>query len=452
MKNNKMNKNIGLIETLSIVVGMVIGSGVFFKPTAIFTATGAPGLGMVAWVLGGLMSISGGLTVAEIGAAIPKTGGVIIYLKEIYSDIWGFLFGWAQTVIYFPGIIAALAIIFGTQVVALLGLSKTLITSIAVAIVLFLAVLNITGGPKASAKLQIVATICKLIPLVFIIIVGFIKGDGGAARLLPMTSPGHPVVTGLGSALLAVLFAYNGWINVGAIAGEMKNPGKDLPKAIIGGLSIVMFIYTAINIAYLFVLPANKLAATATPAGDVANILFGSNGGKIITLGILVSIFGTINGFLLTTPRVPYALAIENKLPASEWFTKLNKNGTPVNTTILIVALAIAYIITGKFDQLTSLVMFVMWVFFVMTFIGVYVLRKKQPNLYRPYKVPLYPFTPSVAIIGGSYVIINTLLTQPFNAGLGIVFTLIGIPIYMSRKSKIKFSQESKDVSNSKAS
>lgn len=445
MKNNKMNRNIGLIETLSIVVGMVIGSGVFFKPTAIFTATGAPGLGIIAWVLGGLMSISGGLTVAEIGAAIPKTGGVIIYLKEIYSDIWGFLFGWAQTVIYFPGIIAALAIIFGTQVVALLGLSKTLITSIAIGIVLFLAILNIVGGSKASAKLQIVATTCKLIPLIFIIVVGFIKGDGGAARMLPLTSPDHPVVTGLGSALLAVLFAYNGWINVGAIAGEMKNPGKDLPKAIIGGLSIVMFIYTAINVAYLFVLPANKLAATATPAGDVANILFGSNGGKIITLGILISIFGTINGFLLTTPRVPYALAIENKLPASEWFAKLNKNGTPVNTTILIVVLAIAYIITGKFDQLTNLVMFVMWFFFVMTFIGVYVLRKKQPNLYRPYKVILYPFTPCVAIIGGSYVIINTLLTQPLNAGLGIVFTLVGIPIYMSRKSKIKLFQELND-------
>ncbi|NMM62415.1 amino acid permease [Clostridium sp. P21] len=448
MENNKMKKSFGFIEGLAIVVGMVIGSGVFFKPTAIFTATGAPGLGIAAWIIGGCMSIAGGLTAAEIGAAIPKTGGVTVYLKEIYGSIWEFLFGWAQSVIYFPGLIAALSIIFGTQAASLMGLSKTSSIYIAIGIVLFLSVYNAVGGAKASGKLQNVSTVCKLIPLALIIIVGFVKGNGGIANLSPMTVPGHPASAGLGAALIAVLFAYDGWINVGAVAGEMKNPAKDLPRSIIGGILIIMLVYTSINIAYLFVLPASTLAATPTPAADVARIIFGANGGKIITIGILISIFGALNAFFLTGPRVPYALAADNKLPASKWFAKLDKNGTPVNSNIFITVLAILYIITGKFDQLTNMVTFTMWFFFLMTFAGVYVLRKKQPNLHRPYKVNLYPFTPLVAIFGGIFMLVSDLMAEPLNAGLGIIVTLIGLPIYIYRRSKVSSSKGDKGSLN----
>lgn len=436
MKDNKTIKKLSGMEALAIVVGMVIGSGIFFKPTAIFTATGAPGLGMAAWVIGAIMSICGGLTVAELGAAIPKTGGVIIFLKEIYGDIYGFLFGWAQTVIYFPGILAALAIIFGTQTVALLGINKAFGPFIGLSVILFLTVVNILGGSKVSAKLQTVATIAKLIPLVLIIVVGMVKGAGNTANLLPMTDANHPVSTGLGSALLAVLFAYNGWINVGNMAGEIENPGKNLPLAIIGGLSVVMFIFTAINIAYLLVLPASVLAKTPTPAADVAKVIFGPSGGSFITIGILVSIFGAMNAFLLTTPRVPYALALENKLPFSNLLAKSDKNGTPIGTTLLLVILTSLYIITGQFDQLTNLAMFVLWFFFVLTFAGCMVLRKKQPNLHRPFKVPLYPITPIVAILGGAYVLVNAVITQRTNSLLGIGITLLGIPLYLARRSK----------------
>jgi APA family basic amino acid/polyamine antiporter len=439
MDNHELNKNIGLVPALSIVVGMVIGGGVFFKPTAIFTATGAPGLGIIAWIIAGIITIAGGLTVAELGAAIPKTGGAITYLNEAYGDIWGFLFGWAQTVIYFPGTMAALAIIFATQVVTLLGLGNNLIVPIGIIAVVFLTVLNIIGGSKAGSALQTISTAGKLIPLFLIIVVGFIKGDGGVARLFPITAPDHPVTTGLGSALIACMFAYNGWINVGTIAGEMKNPGKDLPKAIIGGLSLVMAVYILINVAYLFVLPASKLAATASPAADVATIIFGSNGGKLISIGILVSIFGCLNGNILTGSRIPYALATENKLPFSGWFAELHKKtGAPVNATIFLSLLGIGYIFTGKFDQLTDLTIFVVWLFYVMTFVAVFILRKNQPDLHRPYKVPLYPIIPIIAILGGLYIIINTLITQPLNAGLGLIFTLIGIPIYTFKKSKSK--------------
>lgn len=436
MSKDELKKEIGLIPALAIVIGMVIGSGVFFKPRAVFSATGAPGLGIAAWVLGGIISIAGGLTAAEISAAIPRTGGMVAYLEETYGDLWGYLLGWAQIVVYFPANIAALSIIFATQVISLIGLSDATLIPIAIITTIFLLCMNSLGS-KTGAAIQTISTFGKLIPLIAIIIVGLVKGDGGVVRLFPMTAVNHPIGTSLGSALVATMFAYEGWINVGAISGEMKNPAKDLPRAIVGGLSLVMAVYILINIAYLFVLPASALAATKTPAADVATIIFGASGGKIITIGILVSIFGALNGYILTGMRIPYAMALENKLPASKWLSKLHPTfKAPINSGILVTIISILLILSGKFDQLTDLLVFVIWIFYCMTFYAVIVLRKNQPNLHRPYKVPLYPIMPAIAIIGGLYIILNTLFTQPLNAGLGIVLTLIGYPIYKSRKGK----------------
>lgn len=436
MGKNGLKKEIGLLAALATVIGTVIGAGVFFKPTAVFTASGAPGLGLIAWILGGIVTIAGGLTAAEVSAAIPKTGGMLAYLEEAYGDMWSYLLGWAQTLIYFPANVAALAIIFGTQAASLLGLSDSWIVIIGILVAVFLFLMNSLGA-KTGAAIQTVSTICKLIPLFLIIIVGLATGNGGTARLLPISVASHPIGTSLGSALVATMFAYDGWINVGAIAGEMKNPGKDLPKAIVGGLSLVMAVYLLINVAYLFVLPASALAATKTPAAAVANIIFGRLGGQIVTIGILISVFGTINGYTLTGMRIPYAMAVENKLPFSKWLAKLSpKSQVPVNSGILLLVISILFIFSGKFDQLTDLLIFVIWIFYTMTFFAVFVLRKKQPDLYRPYRVPLYPIVPIIAILGGLYIVLNTLFTQPMNAGIGLIVTLIGLPVYLSRKSK----------------
>ncbi|MCB2298842.1 amino acid permease [Clostridium tagluense] len=436
MGKNILKKEIGLLAASAVVIGMVIGSGVFFKPTAIYTATGAPGLGMIAWIIGGLITIAGGLTAAEVAAAIPKTGGMIVWLEETYGEVWGFLLGWVETVISFPANIAALGIIFATQAVSLLGLGDEMLIIIAIISIIFLIVMNCLGA-KVGGNIQTVFTIGKMVPILAIIVFGFINGNAGVVRLFPVSVATHPIATSLGSALLATMFAYDGWIHVGNIAGELKNSKKDLPKAIIGGLLFVMAAYILINMAYLFVLPASALAATKTPATDVATLLFGAAGGKVITVGILVSIFGTLNGNILTGMRVPYALALENKLPGSKWLSKLTpKTSTPINSGILIGVIAIVMTLSGNFNQLTDLLVFVLWIFYVMTFIAVMVLRKKKPDLIRPYKVPLYPVIPIIAIVGGLYIIINTMFTQPLNAGLGLVVTAIGLPIYYMRKNK----------------
>ena len=437
--SKELKKTLGLSAALSTVVGMVIGGGVFFKPQAIYSATGgAPGLGMLAWVIAGFITIAAGLTAAEISAAIPKTGGMMVYIKEIYGDRLGFLTGWMQTVLFFPGTAAALAVIFAQQVAVLFGQSDqnmTVVLPIAIIVILFLAVLN-TVGSKLGGTIQTIATICKLIPLVIIMIFGFILGGGDNSITTPLVAPGISVGTALGQVLIAALFAYDGWINVGAIAGEMKNPGKDLPKAIVGGLSMVMAVYLVINLAYLWVAPASELAQASAPAAVVATKIFGPMGGKFITVGILISVFGGLNGYLLTGPRIPYTLACEGKLPASKMLAKLNKGGVPSNSTFLIAILACLYALTGQFNLLTDLTVFIIWVFYVLTFIGVFKLRKDQPNLERPYRVPLYPVIPLIAIVGGLFVIVNQLLSATGIAVAGLVVTAIGLPVYSAMSKK----------------
>ncbi|MCC0635459.1 MULTISPECIES: APC family permease [unclassified Clostridioides] len=434
----QLQKTIGLSAALSTVVGMVIGSGVFFKPQAIYTTTnGAPGLGIIAWLLGGFITITAGLTATEISAAIPKTGGMMIYIEEIYGEKLGFLTGWMQTVLFFPGTSAALGVIFAQQASELLNMSPnnmSVVLPIAIGVILFLSLLNIIGS-SLGGKVQTVATIGKMIPLALIIIFGFIKGQSSEI-LNPFVGDGVSVSSALGQVLIATLFAYDGWINVGAISGEMKSPEKDLPRAIVGGLSLVMAIYIIINVAYLWVVPASELATVTSPATLVAKKLFGNLGGKVITVGILISVFGTLNGYLLTGSRIPYTLAEKGTLPASKVLLKVNSGGSPVNSILLITVLACIYALSGQFNLLTDLTIFSIWVFYVLTFVGVIRLRREQPDLHRPYKVPLYPIIPIIAILGGLFVIINQILTSTAVSLGGIFITLLGLPVYYYMKKK----------------
>lgn len=438
-KKNELKKTIGLSAALSTVIGVVIGSGVFFKPQAIYSSThGGPGLGIIAWILGGIITIAAGLTAAEVSAAMPETGGMMVYMREIYGEKLSFLTGWMQTVLYFPGVIAAGAVIFGEEASGMMG-TPDLKVAIAVGIIIIILILNAVGS-KYGGIIQTIATICKLLPLILIIIFGFIKGSGANHIMTPLVGPHTNMGSAIGEVLIATLFAYDGWINVGAIAGEMKNPGKDLPKAIIGGLSIVMAVYLAINVAYLWVVPASVLSTVSSPAGLVAQKIFGSIGGNIVSVGILISVFGNMNGNLLTGPRVTYALAEKKTIPFSVFFSKVSKGGAPVNAMLLTTVLAILYALSGKFNLLTNLTIFTVWIFYVMIFVGVIILRKRRPDMHRPYKVIGYPIIPAIAILGGLFVIVNQLFMAGEQSTLtaigGVIITLVGLPIYLFMKKR----------------
>ena len=446
MENKQLQKNLGIAAALSTVVGMVIGGGVFFKPQAVYTLTGgAPGLGILAWIIAGIMTITAGLTAAEVSAAIPKTGGMMVYIEEIYGKKLGFLTGWMQTVLFFPATAAAIAVMFGQQAALLLN-NSSLVMPMTIGVILLIGILN-TFGSKTSGAIQTVSTVCKVMPLGLIIVFGFIKGSGDNPIMNPLVAEGIRPMGIIGQLLVAILFAYDGWINVGALAGEMKNPGKDLPKAIIGGLSIVMAINVVINLAYLWVLPASELAQYASPASIVAEKIFGPVGGKLINVGILVSVFGCLNGYLLTGPRIPYTLANQKLLPAT--FGKLNKNGVPANATLFMVVLSVIYALSGQFNLLSDLSMFAIWAFYTLTFIGVIKLRKTQPDLERPYKVPFYPVIPIISICSGLFVVIDQLFLAGMKSSMislgGVIVTLIGLPVYaVMTKKKPELEEENK--------
>lgn len=440
MTEQALKKEMGFLAALTTVIGTVIGAGVFFKATAVYGSTGSASLGLLAWLLGGIITICAGLSGAELAAAIPKTGGMMAYLKHTYGDLTAFLLGWALTIIYFPANIAALSIIFGTQAVTIFGLSadentfKVIIVAILTAA--FITFMNFLGA-KTAGGIQTIFTICKLIPLIILIIFGFLHKGTVHFQLFPIEAGNdQSFMTALGSGLLATMFAYDGWIHVGNIAGEMKNPKRDLPRAIVLGLSAVMVVYLLINIAFLLVMTANQLAATTTPASEVSKILFGQIGGKVVSIGILISVFGTINGYTMTGMRIPYVMAKEHKLPFSTWFGKLSETGAPSNAGLFILLVAIIMMLLGGFEVLTDMLVFVIWIFYTMTFIAVIILRKREPDLNRPYKVPFFPIVITIAIIGGVFIVVNTLFTQTMLAIYGIVLTLIGLPIYYFLRKK----------------
>lgn len=429
MQNNELKKTLGLSAALSTVIGAVIGSGVFFKPQAIYTATGgAPGLGMIGWIVAGIITIAAGLTVAELAAVIPETGGMMIYIKKIYGEKIGFLSGWVQSVLFFPGIISALAVVFADQFVVISGMASLKIP-VAILVILLLSYLN-TLGTKSGGAIQNISTIAKVFVLVALIGLGFMLGEGKNPILTPMVGEGVSPVSAFGQILLAIFFAFDGWINVTALAGEMKNPGRDLPRAIIGGLFAVAAIYLVINLSYLWVLPAHELGQSVSPASAVATKVLGPIGGTVIGIGIMISVFGACNAYIFTGSRVLYALAQTGHLPKGDALTKINGNNVPGNALFAMGMLSCVYALSGQFNLLTDFAVFAIWIFIVLSFFGVMKLRKEQPNLERSYKVPMYPVVPILAILSGLFVLVNQLFTSTMLALGGIVILLLGLPVY----------------------
>ncbi|MCS4525297.1 amino acid permease [Clostridium botulinum] len=415
---------------------MVIGSGIFFKPAIVFKNAGSPMLGILAWLVGGLITIASGLTIAEIAAAIPKTGGIFVYIKELYGEKFAFLIGWVQSIVYIPGSAAALSIILSIQITSFIPLTAIEQKVLAIVFIIFIMILNIIST-KLVSKMQGIISIAKLIPIIAIIALGFIKGTA-KGDILNISS--SSTVSGFGAALLGTLWAYDGWISVGNMAGELKNPKKDLPRSIIIGLGTTIVVYVLINLALINIMPMSAIITSEKPASDAAVVLLGSTGAKIISAGILISIFGALNGYLMTGVRIPLAMSQDRSIPFSKYFSKVHeKSGTPVNAFIFETVLACLYVLSGSFNVLTDLVMFVLWLFFTMAVAGIFVLRTKFKHLDRPYKVPLYPLVPLIGIIGSSYIIISTLITNTFYALCGIGITLLGLPVYSYIKSRIKY-------------
>ena len=436
MEEKTLKKELGVATATSLVVGCVIGAGVFFKPYAIYQATGgAPGMGILAWVIGGLISIFAALTFAEVAVLIPRTGGMVEYLGEVYNKKLGYLAGWMQVVIFYPAYLAGYGVKVGSELGSYIGEQFAL--PVAILVIAALVLLN-TRGSKSAGGMQVVSTICKLIPLALLMVFGFLRGNNTASVIDPLVGDGKSVGSVMGTTLLAVLFAFEGWTNVGTIAGEMKNPGRDLPRAIVGGVSIIMAVYLGINLAYLRVIPANELMNLESPAAAVATKLFGQSGGAIIRVGIIISVIGAGNGFLMSGSRVAYQMGVQGMLPGSKALSKLNDRAVPANAIYLVGVLACLYSLSGEFDLLTDLGTFACWIFYTLTFCCVFTLRKQRPDAERKYKVPGYPVIPALAILSGLYVMASQLFMSGHRAMImslcSVGITLLGLPVYAAVK------------------
>lgn len=427
-ENAHLKKELSLLEAITVVMGIVIGSGIFFKASPVFGQAGSAWMGMAAWVVGGIVTMASALTVAEIGAAIPKTGGLFVYLKELYNEKWAFLYGWVQALVYTPGIIAALAIVFATQATYFVPMSEFQQKIVAACIIIFVMLMN-TISTKLGSRMQVITTFAKLIPIVVIIFFGLLNGQAHSLASAPQTAF-H--AAGFGAAILGTLWAYDGWVNVSNMAGELKRPKTDLPRSIILGITLIIAIYLLVNMAIIQVMPVDEVVASHKAASDAAVYLFGNAGAGFIAAGIMISIIGALNGYIMTGVRVPYAMSKEGLFPFSSVFSRIHGTfQTPVNIFILEGTLAFLYLATGSFETLTNLAVFVMWIFFVMTVAGVFILRYKFKQIERPYQVPLYPIIPFIGIVGGIYIIMSTLITSTLYAIVGILITVIGIPVYM---------------------
>lgn len=436
MAETQPTRSLGFFATLSTVTGTVIGSGIFFKVPAVTKATGTVSMATFTWLLAGIITICAGLTAAELAAAYPQTGGLTIYVGKAYGSFWGFLAGWAQSLIYFPAQWAAAAIAFATQFVDLFGLKSSWLPVVAIVITLLVLMVNFISA-KAGGMVSSIALVVKLLPIIAIVVLGFVHPGDPQFRLFPVApGPHQHFWTALGSGLLATMFAYDGWIHVGTMAGELKHPKKDLPRAIFFGLSLVTVVYLLISLAFLYVAPLATVANNLNISSQVAHIVFGPLGGKIITIGIMVSVYGALNGFVMTGIRVPYVMGYLGYLPFSRGFRSLNRGGVPWLGGSLQFVVALLMILSGTFDTITNMLVVVIWFFYMLCFAAVFILRKRAPELERPYRVPGYPIVPIIALAGGAFIVLTTAITQPMITIIGILVTTAGIPVYRYQKAR----------------
>lgn len=450
-KNNEIapqtagfKKEIGVFGGISIIGGIMIGSGIFYLGSYVLERTGmSMGLALLCWVIGGLVSILGGLCFAELGACDSRAGGMVVYMNRAYHPSVGYSFGFTSWVISGSGSIAALAIALPTALANFFHLSDMATKIIAIILIIALTAYN-CFGIKLGSILQNVSMVAKCIPIAIILFAGLILGkEHPDLSLVPEgTDPTFGGMIGMiAFATVATLWAYEGWTNLNPVAEEMKNPGRDLPKALILGIGVITVIYALFNFAIYKVLPADQVVSSIE-SGDiylgtqVADKLFGGAGGGLILATQLIAIFGSLNGMIIAFPRYYYDMAAEKHFFKNH--AKLNKFGVPQVALISQAVILCILVMLRSLDELTSLVVFAGMLYNVLVIAAVVVYRKKFPDLKRPYKAWGYPVTVVIAIILFFALMINTLVEDPKTAITGLIVPVMGLILWKIFDIKLK--------------
>jgi len=428
----QLPRRLTLLDTTLLVVGGIIGTGVFFNSSNVAQRVHTPGLIITAWLIGGVIALIGALSYAELGAMMPQIGGEYAFLREGLHPMVAFLYGWTLLLVISTGAIAAVAMKFSETLATLVPALNTplRIKLTGLAALWGLALVNYFGV-KPGAFVQNVFTAGKLIALAVLIVLGLTARVPSHLILHPFAAGGYEgsIVIAMGAALAPILFSYGGWQNSTYTAGEIINPGKTVPRASVIGIIIVIVVYVAANVAYLHVLPAAEVRATGTLATDVARRIMGDMGARFISIAIVVSTFGFIDMTMLTSPRVFYAMARDGLLFGALAYVH-PKHKTPSVVLAFYTAMTSLMMLAGSYDSLLSYATFGDWIFFGSTVLALFTLRKKYPDLPRPYRVWGYPVLPALfVIVAYTFVVINFIANQP-QTSYGLALILAGIPLY----------------------
>jgi APA family basic amino acid/polyamine antiporter len=422
---------LGVWDVISIIVGGVIGSGIFIVPATVAANVGSPLLIMSVWIFGGLLCFFGALAFGELAAMFPQAGGMYIYLREAYGSLLSFLFGWTLFLVIDSGAIATLAVAFSSKYLPhfLPHLSFIATKLIAIGLIIFLAIVNYVGV-RWGALLQNILTLIKFGAIVAICAIVFTLAKGNVVNWVkPAPTFSSDIIGKFGLALVATLWAYKGWESSTFSSGEVKNPQRNLPLGLLAGTLVVIGIYLLANLAYLYAFPSEQMARSNRIAADVMNFAVGAWGASLISLIILFSITGAANQNLLCSPRVYFAMARDGL-----FFRKVaavHPRFLTPHVSIIIMAIWSSILsLSGTFEQLFTYVVFGQWLFFGLTVAAVIVLRHKKPDLPRPYKTWGYPMTPVFFILASLYISINTLVKEFWNSFAGLAIISLGIPAY----------------------
>jgi basic amino acid/polyamine antiporter, APA family len=427
-------RTIGYLGSTAIVVGTIIGSGIFLVPHNVAMHVGTHGSLFAVWVVGGLLSLAGALSLAELGAALPEAGGVYVYLREAYGKSFAFLYGWGMLVVIHSGSVATLAVAFGIYSGTFLPLTPLERKLVASAVVAVLTAVNVFGVRSGSA-VQTVFTFAKLAGLAIIVASAvFARDVHPLAGSLPLPTP-RTTVSSFGVALIGVLWAYEGWHMLSFTAGEVKNPARVLPRSFLLGTLLVVLAYLSANLAYLRVLTLSALAQHERVAATAMEILVGPRGRLFVSALILCSIFGALNGTILTGPRAYFAMARDRVFFSSVGRVH-PRFKTPALAVLVQGVLSIVLAVSGTYEQLYTYVIFSAWIFYGAAVMAVLVLRRQRPSLERPYRIWGSPFVPIVFALAALAIVANTLLTKPRESGIGLGIILLGLPIYFAWKRK----------------
>jgi basic amino acid/polyamine antiporter, APA family len=427
----RLPRHLGLWSSVAVLIGITIGSGIFRVPATVAERLQYPGPVFLAWVLGGLIALFGALTLAELAGALPRSGGVFAYILEAFGPLPAFLFGWSELAVIRASALGAIATIFAEYLGYFIPLGAMQVRWVAAAAIIVVGLVNYVGVSRAAMLMNLV-TALKYGALAALVLLAFAAGEGSTSHFSPVWGPGFDLSL-IATALIAIMWTYDGWADLSFVGGEVKNPGRTLPMALILGTLGILLIYLLLNIAYVYLVPLPDMARSPLIAATAAERipLLGRAAGAVVSAVVMVSCFGAVHGSMLSGPRIFFAMADRGLFFRS--IARVSPRfHSPSAAIWLATGLGVIYVLLNDFQQLADKFILGIWPFYALAVGAVFVLRRTRPDLPRPYRTWGYPVVPLLFLLASVGMVVNALWTDPVNTGITFGIILAGVPVYFA--------------------